>query len=128
MVIDSSALISVLLKENGWEALVDKMTAAPQLLIGAPTALESCIVLASRLPELTPEDFREFLEEYGVKIVPFLEAHAEVAQVAYQSYGKGRHPASLNFGDCLTYAIAKHARLPLLFTGDDFSKTDLPAA
>jgi ribonuclease VapC len=68
------------------------------------------------------------LHEAHVNIIPFTDAHCGLAMEAWLSYGKGRHPAALNLGDCLTYEIAKYAERPLLCVGDDFSQTDLPLA
>jgi ribonuclease VapC len=126
--IDSSAWVAIRFKEPGYELLFEKVTRADTVLVSAPTALEIAIVLTRRFlvdprPSLT-SDF----ETYGVQMVPLNKRHADVAIQAFLTYGKGRHPAKLNFGDCLSYAVASLAGIPLLYTGDDFSKTDIEAA
>ncbi len=96
--------------------------------VGAPTLVETATVLSFRLQRDAGPLLREFLREAEVEVLPFEQDHYEAAVDAFVRYGKGRHAAALNFGDCLTYAVARLSGLPLLFTGDDFSKTDLPAA
>jgi ribonuclease VapC len=126
VIVDSSALIALLLREPGWERIVDAIAAHAHAAIGAPTLTETAIVLhakcapASLLPAL--------LQRTGIEVVPFTERHAIVAADAYATYGRGRHAASLNYGDCMSYAVAHLARAPLLFVGDDFSLTDLEPA
>jgi ribonuclease VapC len=83
------------------------------------------MVLGSRLGRDARPLVNEFLREAEVEVVPFGRDHYEIAVDAFRRYGKGRHAAGLNFGDCLTYALARLSGLPLLFTGDDFSQTDL---
>lgn len=123
MIVDSSALVSLLLKEAGWERVADALAGDDHVAIGAPTLTETAIVLhakgapASLLPAL--------LHRVGITVEPFTHRHALLAADAYATFGRGRHPASLNFGDCMTYATARMARAPLLFVGDDFAKTDL---
>jgi ribonuclease VapC len=94
--------------------------------IGAPTVTEAAIVLQAKgaPPSLLPA----LMQRSALRIVSFTERHATVAADAYATYGRGRHPASLNFGDCMTYAVARLADAPLLFVGDDFSRTDLVPA
>jgi ribonuclease VapC len=126
--IDSSAWVAIRFKEPGYELLFEKVTRADTVLVSAPTVLEIAIVLTRRFlvdprPSLT-SDF----ETYGVQVVPLNKRHADAAIQAFLTYGKGRHPARLSFGDCLSYAVASLAGIPLLFTGDDFSKTDIEAA
>jgi ribonuclease VapC len=126
--IDSSAWVAIRFKEPGYELLFEKVTRADTVLVSAPTVLEIAVVLTRRFlvdprPSLT-SDF----QTYGVQVVPLNKRHADVAIHAFLRYGKGRHPAKLNFGDCLSYAIASLAGIPLLYTGDDFSKTDIEAA
>jgi ribonuclease VapC len=116
VIVDSSAIVAIVLREPGWEALVVKLGAATTCGVGAPTLAEAGGVL-SRL-----------LQEAGLTVVPFTEDHWPIAVDAYARFGKGRHAAGLNFGDCLTYAVARLAERPLLFLGGDFAKTDLPAA
>ena len=93
--------------------------------IGAPTAAETGLVLTSRLQKSATGSLLRFFEETGIEIVPFTNLHWQRAIDAYWRFGKGRHPAALNFGDCMTYATAAMARQPLLYRGNDFRKTDL---
>jgi len=92
---------------------------------GAPTVVESALVLSSRIRRNSRVLLNEFLREAEVEIIPFTRDHYDVAIDAFERYGKGRHAAALNFGDCMTYAVARIAGMPLLFTGNDFSKTDI---
>lgn len=125
MVLDSSALLSVILAEPGCEALLARLSAARVVAVGAPTLVETAIVLSARLRRDARPLLNEFLREADAEVVPFSREHYEVAVDAFRRYGKGRHAAALNFGDCLAYAVASLSGLPLLFTGDDFSKTDV---
>ena len=126
--IDSSAWVAIRLREPGYELLFEKVTRADTVLVSAPTVLEIAIVLTRRfLVDPRPSLTNDF-DTYGVQVVPLNKRHSDVAIHAFLKYGKGRHPAKLNFGDCLTYAVASLAGLPLLYTGDDFSKTDIEAA
>jgi len=126
VIVDSSALVALLLRETGWERVANALSAHAQVAIGAPTLTETAIVLnakgapSSLLPAL--------LQRTGIEVVPFTQQHAIMAADAYATYGRGRHAASLNYGDCMTYAVARMARAPLLFVGNDFSLTDLEAA
>ena len=125
MILDTSAILSVLLGEPGYDVLLRKMSDAPFLAVGGPTLVEAAMVLGSRLGRDARPLVNEFLREAEVEVVPFGRDHYEIAVDAFRRYGKGRHAAGLNFGDCLTYAVARLSGLPLLFTGDDFSQTDL---
>ena len=125
MIVDSSAIVAVLLKEPGHERLRDQLAAAQQVSTGAPTVVESSMVLCSRLGHAGKTLLARFLQEAEIQVVEFGPDHWTVAADAYVAYGKGRHPAGLNFGDCMTYAVAKLAGEPLLCLGDDFPATDL---
>jgi ribonuclease VapC len=125
VIVDSSAVIAVLLKEPGYEHLRDRLAASEQVSIGAPTVVESSLVLCSRLGHAGKTLLARFLQEAEVEVVEFTAEHWTVAADAYIAYGRGRHRAGLNFGDCMTYAIAKLAGEPLLCLGDDFPATDL---
>jgi ribonuclease VapC len=127
MVLDSSALVSVVLAEPVHRAVLSKMFAAPVLLVGAPTLAETALVLSVRLDRDARPLLNEILREMDVEVVAFDRTHYDVAVDAFRRYGKGRHRAGLNFGDCLTYAVARVAGLSLLYTGNDFSQTDLAA-
>lgn len=128
MILDSSAILAVLLRERGCETLVAKLAGARAAGVGAPTLTETGIVLTARLGSEARRVLALFLLESKLSIVPFGEVHWRAAVEAYDRYGKGRHAAGLNFGDCMTYATARLARQPLLCVGEDFSRTDLDLA
>lgn len=128
MILDSSAVAAVFFQEPGYEALLEKIYRTSTLAIGAPTLTEATIVLSSRLSRDARGLVARFLQEAGVDVLPFTDAHFGTATDAWLRYGKGRHSAALNFGDCLAYATARLARQPLLATGQDFSRTDLDLA
>jgi ribonuclease VapC len=128
MILDSSAIVAIILKEPGYDLVLQKIIKARQAGVGAPTLVECTIVISSRLSLDARGKLARFLDELNITVMPFTEVHYGTAIGAWLKYGKGRHPASLNFGDCITYAIAKVSGLPLLFLGDDFSKTDITTA
>lgn len=114
-------------REKGYREIVEAMDGA-DLAIGAPTLFEVDIVMARRFEHDDGVLVSAFLEDNGVEVIAFDERHRSLAREAQLRYGKGRHPAKLNYGDCMTYATARLADAPLLFVGADFSKTDLAAA
>jgi ribonuclease VapC len=126
VIVDSSALIALLLREPGWERIADALAGHRNAAIGAPTITETAIVLLAKgaPPSLLPA----LLRRAGIDVVSFTAQHADLAADAYATYGRGRHPASLNFGDCMTYAVARMAMAPLLFIGNGFSLTDIEPA
>jgi ribonuclease VapC len=128
MILDSSAIIAILLKEPGYERVRDRLAASDWSAVGAPTAVETALVLSSRLGRAGKTLLARFLQEADVEVVEFTSEHWTVAADAYIAYGKGRHRAGLNFGDCMTYAVAKLAGAPLLRLGNDFPATDLELA
>ena len=128
MILDSSVIVAITLREPGHEELVGKLRSADALGIGAPTLTEAGIVLSARLGVEPQALLDRFLRDFGVVPVAFGELHWREALEAFRRFGKGRHPAALNFGDCLSYAAARLAGHPLLFVGDDFSRTDIEAA
>src|ERR1041384_2610448 len=128
MVVDSSALVSILLEEPKHEQLFDKAVDSEITLVGAPHALETVMVLSGRSSADARYQLAGLLRAIGAELVPFTEEHYDVAVSAFLRYGKGRHPAALNFGDCVSYALARASGLPLLYTGTDFSKTDITPA
>ncbi len=128
MIVDSSALLALILREPGWERLLDAVAGAEWIAVGAPTLVETGIVLTSRLGAAARPVLAMLIEDLALSVVPFDAAHAREARIAFATYGRGRHPAALNFGDCLTYAVAKLSGAPLLFVGDDFSRTDVEPA
>lgn len=125
MILDSSAIVAVLLKEPGYERLLARLVENPEPGVGAPTMVETGIVLSARLGERGQTLLARFAQAYELAILPCDAEHWTSAVQAFLRFGKGRHPAALNFGDCLTYATARLADEPLLCLGDDFAKTDL---
>jgi ribonuclease VapC len=128
VILDSSAIIAILLKQPGYERVRDRLAASERTGVGAPTTVESSLVLCSRLGHAGKTLLARFLQEADVEVVAFTAEHWTVAADAFVAYGKGRHRAGLNFGDCMTYAVAKLADEPLLCLGDDFPATDLELA
>ena len=128
MILDSSAVVAIMLREPGWDELLDRMRAAPRIGIGAPTLLEAGIVVSARVADDARGRLARLLLESGIVILPVTDAHFGVAMDAWLRYGRGRHRAALNFGDCLAYATAVVAGEPLLCVGDDFPQTDCPLA
>ncbi|QVL48733.1 MAG: type II toxin-antitoxin system VapC family toxin [Thiocapsa sp.] len=129
MVVDTSSLVCILLDEPEAEhharCLVETDSAP---VMSAPTRLETMLVMTARRGEAGRSGLEELLALAAIDILP---VDAELARTAYQSwlrYGKGRHPAGLNFGDCFSHALAKHRQEALLFKGEDFSKTDVASA
>jgi ribonuclease VapC len=128
MIIDSSALVAITFREPGHDDLIAKLTSTPAVGIGTPTLAETGIVIGARLQQDPRDLLVRLLGEFDIAEVPFGQSHWKEAIGAYLRYGKGRHKAQLNFGDCLTYAVARLADEPLLFTGTDFPQTDLRLA
>jgi len=128
MIVDTSAIIAILFQEPGFEELINKLGRSRTLGIGMPTLAETCIVLTNRIGEQAAGMLEGFLREIDGIEIPFGEDHWREACTAYQRYGRGKHPARLNFGDCLSYSVAKLAGQPLLFVGNDFSRTDIESA
>jgi len=125
VIIDSSAILAIFFRESGAEELLSAIVDADFAGIGSPTAAETGLVLTSRLEQNATGSLLRFFQETGIEIVPFTDLHWQRAIDAYARFGKGRHPAALNFDDCMTYATAALARQPLLCRGGDFRKTDL---
>lgn len=128
MVIDTSAIIAILFDEPEREAFIHKIAAATHRFISAPTLVECSLVVEARKQSLGRAELELFVYTAELIVVPFDQAQADLATAAWRSYGKGRHPASLNLGDCFAYALAKARNQPLLFKGADFSKTDITHA
>ena len=125
MTIDTSAMVAVLFAESGHLDLVDHMLAADVLLIGAPTLAETSLVFEGRRRRAAGRLLDDLVEELGITVVPFGESEWRRAAAAFSKFGRGRHKAALNFGDCLAYATAAIAGDALLFVGDDFRHTDI---
>lgn len=128
IVLDSSAVLAILFGEDGSERLIDALESAPAASMSVANVLECAMRLAPR-PNLDESDKLDaFLALYEIRLAPVDTAHLRAARGAYLQFGKGRHPAALNFGDCFAYALAKTLDVPLLFVGDVFTKTDLAHA
>lgn len=125
MVLDSSVLLHILYREPGYTEAARRLNQVQRLLVGAPTLVEAAMVLVHREGETQLLVLEDLLRRLRVEIVPFDAEHYREALSAFRRYGKGRHPAALNFGDCLSYAVAKVAGMPLAYVGDDFAQTDL---
>lgn len=128
MVLDTSALLAVLFDEPDRPELVRTIAAARRRLISSATLVESSIVVESRRGEVAGRELDLFLHRAMVETVALDEEQAQLARAAWRRYGKGRHPAGLNFGDLFAYALARASGEELLFKGDDFAKTDVVAA
>jgi ribonuclease VapC len=128
MILDSSAIVAIVCREVGYLDLLEQITAAETLGIGAPTVFETAMVLTIKLRRDGLAVVNEFLRESGALVISFTDQHASIAFGAYFRYGKGRHKAALNFGDCLSYSVAKVSGQALLFSGNDFTRTDLAVA
>jgi ribonuclease VapC len=125
MVIDSSALISILLNEPDAASFAVAIEAAPLRLLSAANLIEVSIVIESSKGEAGARELDLLLFRAKIEIVGVDPDQAEIARTAWRRFGKGHHPAALNFGDCFAYALAKTRQLPLLFHGVDFSRTDI---
>jgi ribonuclease VapC len=128
MIIDSSAAIAVLEQEPDAQSFASAIAGASSRYMGAPTFLELCMIIAGNRADASIEDVGSFVRDAGITLLPFTPAAAKVAAEAFLKFGKGRHPAKLNFGDCISYAMAKTEVMPLLFKGDDFRLTDVEVA
>jgi len=115
VIVDSSAIVAILLREPGWQDLIAKLADAPAPSVAAPTLAETGLVLTAKIGGRAPGMLSRFLQEAGLAVIPFAEPHWRTAVDAHARFGKGRHPAGVNFGDCLTYAVARLAGQPLLF-------------
>jgi ribonuclease VapC len=128
VILDSSAVVAILRAEPEAPAMVEAMARAGACSVSAVTYLESAIVIDSCGDPIASRRFDDFFRESGIIVEPVTFQHAKVAREAYRDFGKGRHRAALNFGECFAYALAKEMGEPLLFKGDDFCHTDVEAA
>jgi ribonuclease VapC len=128
MTLDSSALVAILFSEPGYLDLVDCILEADTVRAGAPTLVETGMVLAGRRASADARELDRLVRELAVTVVPFGEAEWQAAAVAFSRFGRGRHQAALNVGDCLAYATAAVAGDALLYVGDEFRLTDIPSA
>jgi ribonuclease VapC len=128
IVLETSALVAILLNEDIAATLNKALVDAQQVLLPAHVIVEATLVMMGRRGTAGLAALDAFLAQLGATVVPFTEAHALAAREAFLNYGKGRHPAALNFGDCMSYAVAKVAGRGLLFAGGDFALTDVGVA
>jgi ribonuclease VapC len=128
MIVDTSALIAVLFREPEAERYARLIHDADRCLISAGSYLELSIVLERQAEPEAERQCEMFFRRAGIVIEPFTVDQAHIARQAFHDFGKGRHPAGLNFGDCFAYALAKFTGEPLLFKGEDFTKTDIASA
>jgi ribonuclease VapC len=128
MIIDTSAVLAILLDEDDSARFADAIARADQRAMSAASFLEAGIVIDNQLGPAAGRQLDALLQRAQVEVAPVTPEQAEIARQAYSDYGKGHHPARLNFGDCFAYALAKVTNRALLFKGDDFSRTDVAAA
>jgi ribonuclease VapC len=127
MVIDTSAIVVILFGEPEARAFAHAIDQDPLRLMSAISVLEATMVVESELGEPGGRELDLLLHRAGIEVVGFLPEHLHAARHAFRTYGKGRHPAGLNFGDCFSYALAKFTGQRLLFKGNDFARTDIEA-
>jgi len=125
LVVDTSAVMAVLLSEPSLEALLERLEAADPSLMSTASMVEVGIVAEARLGDAGSSLADRFVRDGGIEIVPLDRSHADAAIDGWRRFGKGRHPASLNLGDCLTYGLAVSVGLPVLCVGGDFGQTDV---
>ena len=128
MILDTSAVLAILQKEPEGPAFEAALTDARDAAISAATLVELSMVVEARAGIAVWPRVEDLLRDGEVAVVPFTAEHAALAREGWRRYGKGRHPAGLNLGDCFAYALAKSRNQPLLFKGDDFARTDVKAA
>jgi ribonuclease VapC len=127
MIVDTSAVIAMLFGEPEAASFAHAINASPNRRISAASWMEAALVADNR-SDLAAAEFDAFMERLGLEVMPFTIEQARRARDAHRRFGKGRHPAKLNLGDCFSYALAQERNEPLLFKGDDFAQTDVKAA
>lgn len=125
VVLDTSALVAILQSEPGAEMILSALEAADLRYVSAASVVEAGIVLQARFGDHGERELDLLIQRAEVEIVPVTPDHADLARQAFRRFGKGRHPAGLNFGDCFAYALAAALDARLLFTGGDFGRTDM---
>jgi ribonuclease VapC len=128
MVLDTSAILAVLLAEPDRARFETAVAQTASALVSAGTYLEAAIVVEARFGEAGGRELDELLRRWSVTIEPVDTDQVDIGRRAYRTYGRGRHTAGLNYGDCFAYALAIATGEPLLFKGEDFSRTDVPIA
>jgi len=128
VIVDASALLAIVLGEADARRYAEAIAEADRPAMSSATWFEAAIVVEGRGDPVAIGHFDDFLARFGIGMVSFTPAHAARARQAWLRFGKGRHRAGLNFGDCMAYATAKEAHAPLLFKGNDFPHTDIEPA
>ncbi len=128
MVIDTSAFVAILFDEPERRQFIEAIEAGPTRLVSAATLVESGIVVEARAGEVAGRELDLFVLRAGIDVVDVDLEQTELARAAWRRFGKGRHPASLNYGDCFAYALAIRSAEPLLFKGSGFALTDITAS
>ena len=128
MILDSSLLVAILAEEPDAELYIQAISRAPRCRISAGNFIELSIVIEGQFGVEVVQQCDALFRRVGIVIEPVTVEQAHLARQAFHDFGKGRHPAGLNFGDCFAYALAKITGEPLLFKGEDFKKTDLVSA
>lgn len=126
VVLDTSAVVAILQAEPEAERLVSALEEAALGRMSTASVVETAIVLQARYGDHGERELDVFLQHGNVEVVPLTQEHADLARRAFRRFGKGRHAAALNFGDCFSYARSVSLDAPLLFVGDDFTQTDVP--
>ena len=128
MIVDSSAVLAILFSEPDARRHAGAIMAASPCRMSVANVLEASIVVERRGGDSTAHELDTLLKSAEIELVPVTVEHLEAARRAWRRFGKGNHPAALNFGDCFAYALAKATGEPLLFKGEDFAQTDIEAA
>lgn len=127
IVLDTSAIVALLRNESEAQDIARALADANGCLLSAVSYLEAAMVLIGKTGAGAVDDLDALIEQADIEVIPFDLRQSKLAQAAFLRFGKGRHPAALNFGDCAAYALASERALPLLFKGDDFAKSDIAA-
>ena len=127
MIVDTSAVLAILFEEPDAEQYRRAIAGAERCLMSTASFFESAMVLEARTGIAGGHELDQFVDSAPIHLVTVTADHAQAARLAWRRFGKGNHPAALNFGDCFAYALAKEARQPLLFKGNDFALTDIEA-
>jgi ribonuclease VapC len=128
VIVDASALLAVVLAETDAARYATAIATADRVRIASVTWFEAAMQVDAGGDEFAVSRFDDFIRDFSIQIIPFTAEHARHARMGRRLYGRGNHPARLNFGDCLVYGVAKGEREPLLFKGNDFSQTDIEPA
>ena len=127
LVLDTSAIMSILRQEDDAAQMAASIAAASRVCISAVTRLEAFTVAMAR-GDTGSQKLTELLDQLSPQVIAFDEVQSNLAMTAVKAFGKGHHPARLNFGDCCAYALAQSMNLPLLYKGNDFAQTDIASA